>query len=323
MADAVTRPLLERFPRLAARFHPLLQLPTPVHRLDAISAQVGGEVWIKRDDRMGAPIGGSKARALEFCLRQFIGAGKTILAYGPYGSNWLANLAWASRAHGFPVEIWTFPQHLNDHARRNMNLLRGLGRDLRHAQGPAEFVTHAIVRAGRLLSSRTHTAPIAGTTPHTIVAHVNAMMELKRQIESGELPMPGRIFVALGSGGTTAGMLAGATLLEMPVQIVAVRVTVLLMSNRTRILSLARRTLALLDPDVRLDASRLKLVGHFCGIYGQPTPEGREARRRFAVTEGIDLDDSYTAKAAAALLATPPSDRPTLFWNTFAPRPIQ
>lgn len=303
------RPVLDRFPALAARFRPLLTLPTPVHRLRSIDA------WVKRDDIMGAPIGGSKARTLEFCLDRFAD-GRTVLAFGPYGSNWLANLAWAGRTYGFPVEIWTFPQVLNDHAARNRRAIRGVSR---HSPGYAEFAGAALVRAGRVFSDRTRVAPIAGTEPSTVVAHVNAALELGAQIDAGLLPAPRRIVVALGSGGTAAGLLAGTQLLHLPTEICAVRITSLLMANRARVLSLARRTLAMLSPGAVLEAGRLRVLHDYCGTYGEPIPAGRAARSRFRAEEGIDLDDSYTAKAAAALLDAP-GPGPTLFWNTFAPR---
>ena len=42
----------------------------------------------------------------------------------------------------------------------------------------------------------------------------------------------------------------------------------------------------------------------FVGLgYGAPTPEGTEAIRLLASTEGIVLDPVYTAKAMAALIA--------------------
>ena len=307
------RPLIDLHPRFASRLRPLLQLPTPVHRLRSIDA------WIKRDDIMGAPIGGSKARTLEFCLDRFTD-GRTVLAFGPFGSNWLANLAWAGRTFGFPVEIWTFPQVLNDHAARNRLAIRGVSR---HSAGYAEFAAAALVRAGRVFSARTRVAPIAGTEPSTVLAHVNAALELGRQIDAGELPAPRRIVVALGSGGTAAGLLAGTQLLGLSTEIVAVRITSLLMANRPRVLSLARRTLAMLAPDAALESGRLRLVHDYCGTYGEPIPAGRAARARFRSEEGIDLDDSYTAKAAAALLALPKAEGPVLFWNTFAKRELE
>ena len=49
---------LARFPR-----HFLAHLPTPLERLDRLSAELGGpEIWIKRDDCTGLSTGGNKTR---------------------------------------------------------------------------------------------------------------------------------------------------------------------------------------------------------------------------------------------------------------------
>jgi len=57
---------------------------------------------------------------------------------------------------------------------------------------------------------------------------------------------------------------------------------------------------------------------HYGDGYGHPTDAGRQARD--LLTEGLDLDLTYTAKAMAALLEYVRQQRPTgpvLFWHTF------
>ncbi len=57
---------LARFPR-----HFLAHLPTPLERLDRLSAELGGpEIWIKRDDCTGLSTGGNKTRKLEFLMAE-------------------------------------------------------------------------------------------------------------------------------------------------------------------------------------------------------------------------------------------------------------
>jgi len=41
------------------------------------------------------------------------------------------------------------------------------------------------------------------------LGYVDAMFELKRQVENGETPMPKYIFIPVGSCGTYAGLLLG------------------------------------------------------------------------------------------------------------------
>jgi len=57
---------LARFPR-----HFLAHLPTPLERMDRLTAELGGpELWIKRDDCTGLSTGGNKTRKLEFLMAE-------------------------------------------------------------------------------------------------------------------------------------------------------------------------------------------------------------------------------------------------------------
>ena len=51
--------------------------------------------------------------------------------------------------------------------------------------------------------------PLGGSTALGTLGHVNAALELADQVEAGELPLPGRVVVPLGSGGTAAGLALG------------------------------------------------------------------------------------------------------------------
>lgn len=283
-----------------------MSLPSPVQPLP-----LGPDLWIKRDDT----IGGSKARMLGRWIPRLAGAGRTVVAAGPCGSNWLTLLVDASRRHGFPLELWTFPQAMNDRARRNREVLRSLGRAHHECRSPEDFALRAAAAAPRLLSRRVLVTPVAGTEPATIAAYVEAIVELAGQVKAGLLPMPQRIFVALGSGGIAAGLLAGITRLGLPTRIHAVRVTNVLLANRWRVLGLAAAALRLLGRPETPDPAQLIIETRFCGRYGAPIPAGRYARRRFAAEAGIELDDGYTAKTAAAMLASP-APGPTLLWHS-------
>ena len=44
-------------------------LPTPIHKLERLTAEMGGpELWIKRDDLTGHAFGGNKIRKLEYLI---------------------------------------------------------------------------------------------------------------------------------------------------------------------------------------------------------------------------------------------------------------
>ena len=43
--------------------------PTPLYKLENISAKYGRNIWVKRDDLCGVALGGNKVRKLEYLLK--------------------------------------------------------------------------------------------------------------------------------------------------------------------------------------------------------------------------------------------------------------
>ena len=86
---------LARFPRVF-----LAHLPTPLERLDRLTAELGGpEIWIKRDDCTGLSTGGNKTRKLEYLIPEAIAGGyDTLVSIGGIQSNQTRQVA-AVAAH--------------------------------------------------------------------------------------------------------------------------------------------------------------------------------------------------------------------------------
>ncbi len=136
------------------------------------------------------------------------------------------------------------------------------------------------------------------------------------------------IAVALGSCGTTAGLLAGLALCGAAVPVVAVRVVDRVVANRRSVLRVARGTLALLrrqgvEPKLALEEVPLEVVHRqFGGEYGRPTSASTAAIEA-AASVGVSIEPTYTSKALAEVLARSVSgdERPLVFWNTWAGAP--
>jgi L-cysteate sulfo-lyase len=75
---------LARFPRVK-----LFPAPTPLHRLDNLTRELGGpEIWIKRDDCTVVATGGNKVRKLEWLIGDAQAQGAThIVTQGAVQSN--------------------------------------------------------------------------------------------------------------------------------------------------------------------------------------------------------------------------------------------
>src|SRR5437016_1125114 len=80
---------------------PLIQAPTPLHRLDVLSGQLGIDLWIKRDDLTGFAGGGNKGRKLEYLMAAVLDSGAdTVVSCGALQSNFVRQLGGACSRFG-------------------------------------------------------------------------------------------------------------------------------------------------------------------------------------------------------------------------------
>ena len=129
-------------------------------------------------------------------------------------------------------------------------------------------------------------------------------------------------FCALGSGGTLAGLLAGHAAEGVRGEVWGVRVTPRIAVPSMRVRALARAVLRRAAVDARCPPVRV-FEGALGEGYGRSTPEGDFARDLFA-RDGITLDDTYTAKAAAGLIALARRvPRRYLLWHTLSSAPLE
>jgi len=328
--DALER----RFPELAAGLDRvrLTTLPTPVEPLRVLGDELGADLWIKRDDVSAEWYGGNKPRKLEFLLAPALRrACGSVLTFGGLGTHHGLATTIAARIIGLRTVLVLVPQPVTPAVRHALLLDHAYGAEIHVATS----VSRAALAAASLLARDTLAGrrPLVimpgGTSPAGVLGYVNAGLELAEQIARGEAPEPAAVFVPLGTGGTAAGLLLGFALAGLATRVVAVLVTDVIPPTHSHVLRLARRAWRLLhrlDPDLPrppLAPDRLTLVTDQLGAgYGAATAAGEDARRRLDELEGVRLDSTYTAKCAAALLASAVTDayrgRPLLFWHTFS-----
>lgn len=308
------RTLGVRYERLAGLPRAELgRFPTPIERAPGLAPAL----WVKRDDLTADPLGGNKVRALEFLLGG-VGAGDRVVTVGATGSTHALATAIYTRRLGAESAVVRWPQEMTPVARA---VAAWTDRTASRAYR-ARTVAGAYARAGWMRMRGARWIAAGGSTPLGILGHVEGALELAAQIERGAMPMPSRIVLPLGSGGTTAGILLGTEIAGLRVKVIGARVVPRIVANRRHVLRLARRTARLIE---RLsgervpmpDPARLEIMhGMYGGAYGRETAEGRDAALRFEATVGSPLDATYGAKALAAALSLRGGE-PTLFWLTF------
>ncbi|HUF11638.1 MAG TPA: pyridoxal-phosphate dependent enzyme [Longimicrobiales bacterium] len=327
--DEAVLPLLERFPRLAATVPrmPLARLPTPVERLPI----EGTDAFIKRDDLTGGLYGGNKVRKLEFLLPAArAAAAERIITVGAIGSHHaLATTLYGVR-EGFRVTVVLMPQTPTEHVRRVLAAMTAYGAEVRLV-GSAAAVPAGVI-AARLAHrrERVHVVPAGGSNAVGTLGYVNAALELAAQCDEGLCPVPAEVHVAAGTLGTAVGLALGFSIAGLPTRVIAQRITSRAITNRRRVRRLVRGAHALIasaaggarhlpDPDAALQT--LRIDHHQIGRgYGFETGAGGAALDWFDTRVGLELDATYTAKAAAGFLAAIEAKAagPLLYWHSLS-----
>jgi 1-aminocyclopropane-1-carboxylate deaminase/D-cysteine desulfhydrase-like pyridoxal-dependent ACC family enzyme len=292
--------------------------PTRVEHNEALG------LWIKRDDLTSSLYGGNKVRKLELLLGAARDAGRSrILTLGAVGSHQVVATAVYGKREGFTVDAVLVAQPASPHAELNLRVALAHGIDATAC--PAWSLAPAYVAAQ--WRSDTYYVPLGGSNALASLGFVDAAHELAAQVRAGELPEPDVVVVALGSGGTAAGLAVGFEQLGMRTEVVGVAV-----SPPTRMLThLAKRLAQKTAKAAGLPgavgvraANRITVDGGWMGKgYGYPSVEGTSAME-VAGGAGVVLDATYTAKAfACALSLAKATPRTVLYWHTLSTAPLE
>jgi D-cysteine desulfhydrase len=194
---------------------------------------------------------------------------------------------------------------------------------------PLVVLRYADWRRGRL----PYLLPAGGSSPLGAVGFVNAALELADQVAAGELPEPAHVFVALGSGGTAAGLLLGLRLAGLRSRLMAVQVSDLTPLNPKTVAGLANGAARLLRqrgaplPPGDIEPEEVTVLSDWLGAgYGYPTPAATRAEELLREMEGLELEGVYTAKTMSALVGLVEAGQlregPVLYWHTYNALPL-
>ena len=297
----------------------LAHLPTPIEYLQHVSARLGGpRILVKRDDQTGLAFGGNKTRKLEFLLADARAQGaKTLITAGAVQSNHCRQTAAAAAAYGLDC-ILVLAGEPPKQPSGNFLLDQLLGAEIiwgkwetRHRDLQDAF-EHA-QEAGR----RPYLVPYGGSNAIGAAAYAAAIREMLEQNTT-----PDWIVFASSSGGTQAGLVAGAALYGFDGKILGISIDEPENVLKERVAALASDVAAHLGSEVTFSPEEILVNAAYAAPgYGVLTDRERRAIRLFAQTEGLLLDPVYTGRAAAGLLDLIHqgffgSNDTVLFWHT-------
>ena len=318
---------LSTLPRAALGF-----FPTPFHRAENLSRELGIDLWIKRDDLTGMSLfGGNKVRKLEYVLGEARARGcDTVVSYGATQSNCAMQVATACRRLGMRPILYLVAIVEPAELRANLLLDYVLDAEVHLVPlngGTEEEAEEEAVRLGRAHMARLEgeghiccEVPMGAAQPLGSAGFIGGWAELLDQCR-GQGIAPDYLFLGTGTGGTLAGLAAGRKLMGGP-EIVAVNVSPTDEGYPARTAALGTRALRAIGSDETLRPEDFRTdLGYYGAGYEAPAPAATAAIRRLARTEGILVDPVYTGKALSGLIdyaeqGKIPRGSTVVFWHT-------
>jgi len=296
---------LARFPR-----HFIAHLPTPLERLDRLSAELGGpEIWIKRDDCTGLSTGGNKTRKLEFLMAEAEAQGADmVMTQGATQSNHARQTAAFAAKLGMKCHILLEDRTGSNDANYNSNgnvlldHLHGATTEKRPGGGDMNAEMEAVADKLRADGKKVYTIPGGGSNPTGALGYVNCAFELLNQVNSTGLKID-HLVHATGSAGTQAGLITGLQAMNAQIPLLGIGVRAPKPKQEENVYNLACATAEKLGCAGVVAREDVVANTDYVGDgYGIPTESGLEAIRMFAELESILLDPVYSAKGAAGLI---------------------
>ena len=273
--------------------------PTPCYKLEAVSAQYGRRIYVKRDDLCGVALGGNKVRKLEYLLAGAKQRGcDTVFTTGAAQSNHAMLTAACAARLGMRCVLFLKQRGVTER-RGNLVLDEIYGAEVRFFDTDHYSVIYdAMLEEEEKLAAegrKCFAIPVGGSNPLGSVGYVGCVDEIAIQCPNVE-----HIVCAVGSGGTAAGLLLGAKLYLPGVKVTGIAVDT--DPFEEIVPSLAEEAGALLETTLALEEGDLRIAPHVGPGYGIPNPEDTPLIEELARTEGILLDPVYTGKAWAGML---------------------
>ncbi|WP_234388576.1 pyridoxal-phosphate dependent enzyme [Streptomyces sp. AS58] len=287
--------------------------PTPLEPAPRLAVALGldaADLWVKRDDLTGLGGGGNKVRKLEWTVGAALAEGAdTLVTTGSPQSNH-ARLTAAAAARSGIEAVLVFPGSPGASGSGNLALDGLFGARIVWAGDvDAEGLARVAARTvAHLTEDGRHPAliPFGGSNALGAQGYAECARELTAQ-----LPDVSTVVVAVGSGGTMAGLVA--------------------VLGPERVLGVDTEAMA--DPvsavaEMATEAGGRVVTPADLTIHGRPgdgygvlTPAVEDALLLAARTEGLVLDPVYTGRALAGLAAavedgTVLRGRPTVFLHT-------
>jgi 1-aminocyclopropane-1-carboxylate deaminase len=294
---------------------PLTFGPSPVHRLERLSAHLGGEVeiWAKRDDcNSGLAYGGNKVRKLEYLVAEALATGcDTLVSIGGVQSNHTRQVAAVAAHLGLGCvlvqEHWVDWDDPGYETVGNILLSRIMGADVRLDPGGFDIGIRPswedALESVRERGGKPYAIP-AGASDHPLGGLGFARWADEVAEQERELGVVfDTVVVCAVTGSTHAGMVAGFAAQERERRVLGIDASATVEQTREQITRIARQTAEAIGLGRELGDGEVILLDEWhAGTYGIPDEQTLDAIRLCARLEGVLTDPVYEGKSMAALI---------------------
>ncbi len=276
----------------------LANVPTP---LEIITYQ-DRKFLLKRDDLTGCELSGNKVRKLEYILADAIRSKADIIfTCGGEQSNHARATTVAAKRFRIPVKLFLWGSDRKIPS-GNLFLNKMYGAEILYLNKSEYEKVNDIMQYQREKMLRkninAYVIPEGGSTSTGIFGYFTFITELMKQTDINKLK---GIVTAAGTGGTSAGMLAAISYLNIDLKIIAVNVLYPKEVITKKILMLAEALNLEFDLNTRIKSENLIVLdGYSEEGYKSISTNKIKLIKNFAEETGILLDPVYTGKAFAA-----------------------
>jgi 1-aminocyclopropane-1-carboxylate deaminase len=302
--------MLDKFER-----YPLTFGPTPIEKLDRLSAHLGGdvEIYAKREDcNSGLAFGGNKVRKLEYIVPDAIASGAdTLVTIGGVQSNHTRQVAAVAAKIGMKCrlvqESWVpFQDAVYDRV-GNILLSRVMGAEIELVDEGFDIGIResweAALEDVKDKGGKPYPIP-AGASVHKYggLGYVGFAEEVRAQEKMLGFSFD-YIVVCTVTGSTHAGMVVGFAKDGRAPNVIGIDASGTPEQTHAQVLDIAQKTADLIElgQDVSADDVVLK-TEYAYPAYGIPSDETNEAIRLSARLEGMMTDPVYEGKSMQGMI---------------------
>ena len=289
--------------------------PSPVHRLERLSEQLGGrvEIWAKRDDcNSGLAYGGNKVRKLEYLAADALAQGcDTLVSIGGVQSNHTRQVAAVAAHLGLKCvlvqEHWVDWDDPGYETVGNILLSRIMGADVRLSDAGFDIAFRPswedALASVEAVGGKPYAIP-AGASDHPLGGLGFARWADEVAAQERDLGIFfDTIVVCSVTGSTQAGMIAGFAAQDELRSVLGIDGSATVQQTWDQVARIARQTAEAIELGRALEDDEIVLLDEWhAGTYGIPDEKTLDAIRLCARLEGVLTDPVYEGKSMAALI---------------------